>query len=60
MNSILMLEFPLALAFGAGRRRSCFVGNEKLSEETGFRNRSLHGLPAEHLMPTSSLVQETE
>jgi hypothetical protein len=55
-----MLEFPLALAFGAGRRRSCFVGNEKLSEETGFRNRSLHGLPAEHLMPTSSLVQETE
>jgi hypothetical protein len=55
-----VLEFPLALAFWNGRQRICFVGNEKLTEETGFRNRSLHGLAAEQLMPTSSLAQETE
>jgi hypothetical protein len=60
MNSILVLEFPLALAFWNGRQRTCFVGNEKLTEETGFRNSSVHGLAAEHLMPTSSLVRETE
>jgi alpha-amylase/alpha-mannosidase (GH57 family) len=60
MNSILVLEFPRSLAFWSGRQPSCFVRNEKLSEETGFRNSSLQGLAAEHLMPTSSLARETE